>query len=330
VSLFDAIRRKAKESPKRIILPEGEDDRIIEAAKTILERGYAKLILVGRESARARIGSAVAADLEMLDPAKYAGSEALGEAYYRLRKHKGVSLTEAKDAVKNNPVLFAIMQVREGYADGVVAGASHTTPNVLRFALHCLPRDESAGTISGAFLMELPDPAVGEDGVLLFADCAVNPEPNARQLCGITQSSAKTFLQLVGKTPKIALLSYSSKGSARGLSVQRMQEALQKTQEKYPDLIVDGELQLDSAIVPDVARRKCPKSKVAGRANVLIFPNLDAGNISYKLVQRLARARAVGPIIQGFKKACSDLSRGCDVEDIIDAVAVTAVRAETV
>jgi phosphate acetyltransferase len=217
--------------------------------------------------------------------------------------------------------------VRKGAADGFVAGANHTTPDVIRAAIRCLSIDRNIGVISGAFFMEVPDSPYGERGLFVFADCGVNPEPNARQLAGIAASSANLFLKLTGKTPKVAFLSYSSKGSAEGPLVEKMREAVAKAKEISPGLLVDGEFQVDSAIVPEVAALKCAASDVAGRANVLIFPDLNSGNISYKITQRLAKARAVGPILLGFTKPCSDLSRGCYVDDIVDAVAITALEA---
>ncbi len=218
------------------------------------------------------------------------------------------------------------MLVRRGLADGFVAGANHTTADTVRAALRCLRIDKDLAVAAGAFLMEVPDSPYGESGVFVFADCGVNPEPNARQLSGIGVLSARLFEQLVGKQPRVAFLSYSSKGSAEGPLVDKIREAIAKAKDIAPNLSIDGEFQVDSALVPEVARIKCPASDVAGRANVLIFPDLNSGNISYKLTQRLANARAVGPLLMGFTRPCSDLSRGCTVDDIIDAVAITAVR----
>jgi len=246
--------------------------------------------------------------------------------YYELRKLKGVTPEEARKTVLTDYLTFGAMLVKEGVADGFVAGASHTTPDVIRAALRCFSIDRQIGVISGAFLMEVPNCPYGEKGVFIYADCGVNPSPNARQLAGIAVSSATLFQKLVGKRPAVAFLSYSSKGSAEGELVDKMKEAVRRAKEIAPDLLIDGEFQADSAIVPEIAMIKCGDNPVAGKANVLIFPNLDSGNISYKLTQRLANARAVGPLLQGFEKPASDLSRGCNAEDIVDAVAVTSVR----
>jgi phosphate acetyltransferase len=234
---------------------------------------------------------------------------------------------EAAEAVRRDYVTFGAMLTRRGLADGFVAGANHTTPDVIRAALRCLPIDKEIGVVSGAFLMEVPSCEYGANGVFIFADCGVNPNPNARQLAGMAVSSAALFRQLVGETPRVALLSYSSQGSAHGEMVDKVVEAVKIAKAMAPGLALDGEFQADSAIVPEVAKIKCAESDVAGRANVLIFPDLDSGNICYKLTQRLAKARAVGPLLEGFTRPCSDLSRGCNADDIVDAVAITSLRA---
>jgi phosphate acetyltransferase len=219
------------------------------------------------------------------------------------------------------------MLTRAGEADGFVAGASHTTPDVAKAAIYCLGVDERLGTISSSFIMILSDENFGEKGVFLFADCGIVPEPSAKQLAGIAISTAELGRTVLGLSPRVAMLSYSTKDSARGKLVDKVKEATRLVKDLAPDLIVDGELQVDSAIVPEVAQIKNPNGIIKGDANILIFPNLEAGNIGYKLVNRLARARALGPLLQGLNKPCSDLSRGCSVEEIIDCVAVTAIRA---
>jgi len=327
MSIFDTIRSRARSNPKIIALPEHDDERVLEAARIIRDNKIARLLLVGKEHLKQEFTQKGDTGIEVVNPSEYPGIDQLADLYYQLRKHKGMTPQEASQAVRENYLLFSFLLARTGKIDGVVAGASHTTPDVLRMALQTLPRDESIGTISGSFIMELPgNPPLGEQGVFVFADCGVNPDPSPRQLVGIARASALTFRQIVGTTPKVAFLSYSSKGSAEGPTVEKVREAAKKIKEVEPDLLADGELQLDSAIVPEVAKKKCAGSPVAGYANVLIFPNLDAGNITYKIVQRMARARAVGPILQGFTCACSDLSRGCDADDVVDAVAVTALR----
>lgn len=327
MAILERIREKASRDIKTVVLPESDDPRTIAAADEILDRKIARLILVGPPAVREKIRSTNTRDLEVIDPATCPESASFVSEYYELRKAKGTTEEEAREAILANPVNFGAMLVRRGRAVGFVAGANHTTADVIRAALRCLSIDKKIGVVSGSFLMEVPDCPYGERGVFLYADCGVNPEPNARQMAGIAVSSATLFKQLVGVEPVVAFLSYSSKGSAEGPLVDRVREALARAREIAPGLAIDGEFQADSAIVPEIAKAKCPGSPAAGRANVLIFPDLNAGNISYKLTQRLAKARAVGPLLMGFTRPCSDLSRGCDAADIVDAVAVTSVRA---
>jgi len=327
MSFLDQMREKAAKNLKTIVLPESDDPRTIEAVNFILDRGIAKLIVVGPSDVKGKITSKNLKNLEIIDPAVYKDTESFANEYYELRKAKGMTIEEARAAMLKEYVIFGGMLVRRGLADGFVAGANHTTPDVIRAALRCLQIDKMIGVISGSFIMEVPDTPYGEKGVFLFADCGVNPDPNARQLAGIAVSSAQLFEKLVGVKARVAMLSYSSKGSASGPKVDKVTEALARAKEIAPDMYIDGEFQTDSALVPEVAKLKCSESNVAGKANVLIFPDLNAGNISYKLTQRLAKARAIGPLLQGFTKPCSDLSRGCSAEDIVDAVAITAVRA---
>jgi len=249
------------------------------------------------------------------------------EEYYQMYKIKGLDINMVRE-IFDNPLYYAAMMTREGKVDGFVAGASHTTPDVARAAIRCLGVDERISIASSCFIMVVPGCPYGQDGTFVFADCGIIPEPNPRQLACISLSAAELTRKVLDFIPRIALLSYSTKGSAKGKSVEKIAEALGLLKEMAPNLLVDGELQVDAAIVPEVARIKYPGSVLAGEANVLIFPDLEAGNISYKLVQRLAGARAVGPLILGLNKPCSDLSRGCSVEDIVDCVAVTAIRAQ--
>ena len=327
MGFLEETRKKAARNLKTVVLPESDDDRTIEALGQILGEKIARIILIGRNEVKNKIKARNTDLLKIIDPLKYKDLESLISGYYELRKAKGMTPEEARAAVLADPLIFAAMLVRRNDADGFVAGANHTTPDVIRTALRCLQIDKSVGVVSGAFLMEVPDSPYGEKGVFVFADCGVNPDPNSRQLAGIAVSSAKLFRQLVGKKPVVALLSYSSKGSAGGPMVEKVKEAVAKAKEMAPDITIDGEFQVDSAIVPEIAALKCDKGEVAGKANVLVFPDLNSGNISYKLVQRLAGARAVGPFLLGFTKPASDLSRGCSVEDIVDAVAITALRA---
>lgn len=326
MALLDKIRSRASKNPRKIVLPESYDQRTIDAANYILDHAIAKIVLIGEEGIRKKITSENSKDLEVIDPRTCADTEKFISEYYELRKAKGMTPEDARRTMESDYVTFGAMLLRRGMADGFVSGASHTTPDIIRVALRCIPIDKEISVISGAFLMEIPDSPYGEAGVFIFADCAVNPEPNARQLAGIAVSAAALFQQLVGGTPRVAMLSYSSKGSAHGEKVEKVTEAVKMAKNIAPRIIIDGEFQVDSAIVPEVAKIKCPDSEVAGKANVLIFPDLNAGNISYKLTQRLAKARAVGPFLLGFTKPASDLSRGCSWEDIVDAVAITAVR----
>lgn len=309
--IVEDIRQKAKRLKKTIVLPEADEPRTIKAAKIINKEGIAKVVLLGPQD---------------IEPAKL---EQFSTVFYELRKHKGISLEEARETI-NRPLYYAAMLVRQGLADGFVAGASHTTPDVARAAIYCLGVDSRFITASSAFIMAVPDCGYGEEGTFVFADCGIVPEPSAENLANIAISAAELAEQVLEFTPRVAMLSYSTKGSAAGRFIDRVREAKDLVKKMQPSLLIDAELQVDSAIVPEVARIKDPDGKLGGRANVLIFPNLEAGNIAYKLVQRLAKARAIGPILLGLNKPCSDLSRGCEVDDIIDCVAVTAIRARKV
>ena len=306
---INKIRNKAKSSIKTIVLPEAQDGRIREAAAIIAKQGIANAVLLTP------------------DKIKASDKERLIQEFYALRKIKGISQQEAKETLES-PLYYAAMMVRCGLADGFVAGAVHTTPDVVRAAIHCLEVDESMGLASSCFIMVVPDCQYGEEGTFVFSDCGVIPEPNSRQLAYIAITAAELVKKVLDFPPRIALLSYSTKGSSKSKYVDEVREALQTVKQLRPDLLIDGELQVDAAIVPEVAKIKYPASTLGGKANVLIFPDLEAGNISYKLVQRLAKARAIGPLVLGLNKPCSDLSRGCDVDDIVDCVAVTAIRAQ--
>ncbi|RKY31412.1 MAG: phosphate acetyltransferase [Candidatus Omnitrophota bacterium] len=303
------IHQKAKKKNKLIVLPEAQDKRVQQAAQIIQKEKIARVILLDKNN------------LEDNKKKEYA------QVYYELQKHKGISIGDAA-RVLEEPLYYAALMTRSGDSDGFVAGASYTTPNVARAAIYCLGVDERISIASSCFLMYVPDCAYGQEGAFIFADCGIVPEPDARQLACIAISSSELAEEVFGIPPRVALLSYSTKNSAKGKFVDKVKEALDIANKMKPDLMIDGELQVDAAIVPEVARIKDPASKLGGRANVLIFPDLEAGNIGYKLVQRLAGARAVGPLIVGLNKPSSDLSRGCSVEDIVDCVAVTALRAK--
>jgi len=319
--LITSIRQKARANPRRIVLPETEDPRTLQAIDFILRKKIAKVIAIGSGRIKRRIKASNTGLLEIIDPEKSGDTEGLANTYCGLRRHKGMTIEEARRKVRKEHVIFGALLVRLGMADGLVAGASHTTPNVVRTVIHCIPIDRASGVVSSAFVMLVP-----KRDAFLFADCGVNPDPDSNQLAGIAIEAAKLFRQLVRAKPRVAFLSYSTKGSASGPRVDKVVEALKIARGRSPGLLIDGELQADSAISPDVARIKCPGSEIAGRANCLIFPSLESGNIAYKLVQRLTNARAIGPLLMGTTKPASDLSRGCSAEDIIDAVAITSLR----
>lgn len=309
MDLIKEIRKKAKLKLRTIVLPECNDARVKEASQILEQEGIVKPLLLTRDK---------------IDPKE---KERYIYEFFQMRKEKGISL-DAVAKLFEDPLYYAAMMTREGKADGFVAGADHTTSDVARAAIHCLGVDERFSVACSCFIMVVPDCAYGAEGAFIYADCGLIPDPNPRQLACVSIESAELASKLLDISPKVALLSYSTKGSARGKSIDKVTEALALVREMAPDLIVDGELQSDSAIVPEVAEIKCPASPVGGKANVLIFPNLDAGNITYKITQRLANARAIGPLILGLKKPCSDLSRGCSAEDVVDCAAVTAIRAQ--
>lgn len=305
MSRINYIIELAKKNPKRIILPETSDDRIIEAAKRIEKEGIANLV-----------------SIESVD------KEKIVQSFYELQKNRGMTEENARKIVLEDTLYLAAMMVRLGMADSFVAGAAHMTKDVIMAAMQCLGINRSTGTMFGAFLIEVENCPYGEDGFFIFADCAVIPIPSSKQLVRIAIASADLLKSLFNIEPRIAFLTYSSHGSAEGESIDRARAAVTKVREKRPDLAVDGELQLDAAIIPDIQRQKAPESPLEGKANVLIFPSLGAGNITYKAIERLGNAKAVGPALLGLNKPCSDLSRGCSVDDIVATVALTSVRVQ--
>ena len=330
MSFVETMKEKARQNIKTILLPESEDVRVIQAAADVEKEGFAKAVLIGNEENVKKLASDNNIDVSkvtIIDPLKSEKFEEYANKFYELRKAKGMTPEKAKEIMKE-PIYFGTMMVKVGDADGIVSGACHPTAHTLRPALQILKTAPGTKLASAFFLMVTKCPQYGEDGVLVFADSGMNEYPDADGLSEIAISSAKSFKQLVGTEPRVAMLSYSTYGSASSPLTEKVIEATKILKEKAPDLICDGELQLDAAIIPEVAERKAPGSPVAGRANVLIFPDLDAGNIGYKLVQRFGRAEAYGPLCQGIAKAVNDLSRGCSSDDIVGVVAITSVQAQ--
>ncbi len=330
MDLAKEIRQKAALSPKKIVLPEGEEERTIKAAAIILKEGIAHPILLGKKEKIETLAKEYGVSIsgaEIIDPEVSPLREKYAKTYYELRKHKGMTEDKAFELMKD-PLYFGALMVYKGDADGEVAGAINATGDVLRPALQTIKTAPGVSIVSSSMFMILPTTEYGEEGIINFADCAVMPNPTAEELADIAISSAKTFQTLVGKEPRVAMLSFSTKGSAEHELVDKVRKATEIAKQKAPDILIDGELQADAALVPKVGERKAKGSPVAGRANVLIFPDLQAGNIGYKLVERLAGAKTIGPILQGMAKPVNDLSRGCSVDDIVDVVAVAVLEAE--
>ncbi|MBS5926080.1 MAG: phosphate acetyltransferase [Clostridium sp.] len=331
MKLMNKILEVAKADKKRIVLPEGNEERTIVATEEIYKQGYAHPILVGNKEEILNKATALNVDLtgvEIIDPETSENLSKYIEAFYELRKNKGMTMSKAEKIVRD-PLYFGTMMVKLGDADGMVSGAVHTTGDLLRPGLQIIKTAPGVSVVSSFFIMMVPDSVYGEEGMLLFSDCAVNPNPNEDQLAAIAIATAETAKNLCKVEPRVAMLSFSTMGSADHELVSKVRTATEKAKELRPDLLIDGEMQLDAAIVESVASQKAPNSKVAGKANVLVFPDLQAGNIGYKLVQRFAKAEAIGPICQGFAKPINDLSRGCSSEDIVKVVAITAVQAQS-
>ncbi len=329
-SFTQKLKERARQDIKTIVLAEGEDIRTVRAAAIALGEGYAKIIILGDEKKIEEMAGAENLDISkavIINPETSAKAKEYGEKFYEMRKAKGVTPEQAAETVKN-PLYYGVMMVNEGEADGMVAGACNSSANVIRPSLQILKTKPGTKFVSAFFIIVVPDCEYGENGAFVFADSGLNEDPDAEAVSEIAISSAASFKQLVGAEPKVAMLSYSTYGSAKSHLVDKMQLATKLAKEKCPELKLDGELQLDAAIVPSVGKSKAPGSDIAGSANVLVFPNLDAGNIGYKLAQRLAKAEAYGPILQGVKKPVNDLSRGCSAEDIAGVIAITCVQAQ--
>ena len=331
MSFIDGIKERAKQDIKTIVLPESEDERTLRAAAKILEEKTANLILIGEEAMIKADAEKYGVNIDgatIINPETSDKLEEYVNTLYELRKAKGMTPEAAREALLKDRTTFGVMVLKTGGADGLVSGACHSTANTLRPALQILRTAPGAKLVSGFFIMDVPNCEFGYNGTFAFADCGLNQDPDSESLAAIANDTANTFRTLVGAEPKVAFLSHSTKGSAKHPLVDKVVNAVEIAHHQYPDLVCDGELQLDAAIVPSVAASKAPGSPVAGQANVLIFPNLDGGNIGYKLVQRLAKAEAYGPMLQGIAKPVNDLSRGCSWEDIVGVVALTAVQAQ--
>lgn len=330
MAFIDELKDKAKRDIKNIILTESEDKRVLEAAQKVKNQGFANVILIGNEEDANKLAKENNIDIsgiQIINPETSDKFEEYANAFYELRKAKGMTPEKARETMKDN-MYFGTMMVKLGDADGLVSGACHSTANTLRPALQILKTAPGTKLVSAFFLMVVPNCEYGENGIFIFGDSGLVENPNPDELSEIAISSSKSFKQLTGKESKVAMLSYSTYGSAHSELTEKVIEATKLLKEKMPDLICDGELQLDAAIIPEISASKAPGSSLKGEANTLIFPNLDAGNIGYKLVQRLAKAEAYGPLCQGIARPVNDLSRGCNSDDIVGVVAITAVQAQ--
>ena len=330
MSFIESIKHRAKQNIKTIILPEAEDKRVLEAASKVITQGFAKVILIGDKEQVEKDSKENNIDLsgvEIIDIKTSTKKQEYAQKLFELRQAKGMTQEEASKLIEE-PIYFGMMMLKNGEADGLVSGAAHSTSNTLRPALQILKTAPNTKLVSAFFVMCVPNCEYGEHGTFIYGDSGLNQNPNADELSEIAISSAKSFRSLVEAEPKVAMLSYSTYGSAKSELTEKVIEATKLVKEKAPDLLVDGELQVDAAIIPEVSKSKAPGSPIEGNANVLIFPDLNAGNIGYKLTQRLAKAEAYGPLCQGIAKPVNDLSRGCSADDIVGVVAITAVQAQ--
>ncbi len=330
MNFLEQISERAKKDIKTIVLPESSDIRTIKAAAMVQEQGLAKIVLVGKEQEIKKLaGDLDISKATIVDPETSDKFEEYAQAFYEMRKAKGMTIEKAREVIKDE-LYWGVMMVKMGLADGMVSGAIHSTADTLRPALQILKTAPGTKLVSAFFVMVVPDCEYGSDGVFVYSDSGLVENPNADELSEIAIASAKSFKSLVQQEPKVAMLSYSTYGSAKSVLTEKVIEATKLAKEKAPDLMLDGELQADAALVPSVGKSKSPGSPVAGQANVLIFPDLNCGNIAYKLTQRLAKAEAYGPVTQGIARPVNDLSRGCSAEDIVGVVAITAVQAQNI
>lgn len=326
--IIDKLIEKAKQTKKTICLPETDDIRVLKAAN--IASSFADIILIGNENNINELASKNNINLnniKIINPETSELTNILIEKFYEIRKHKGLTLKEAREIITNDYLYFGDMLVYTDYADGLVAGGTHSSSDVLRAALQTVKTAPNSKIVSSFFLMELDNKELGSNGIFIYSDCGMIQNPTSEELVNIAYSSAETFKLLVEDTPKIAFLSHSTNGSSKHPDVEKVRNAVKMFKETYPDIIADGDLQLDAAIVPSITKSKYPESHIQGDANILIFPDLDAGNIAYKITERMANAKAYGPITQGIKKPINDLSRGCNYEDIVGAIAITCNQA---
>ena len=333
MTFIDAMKEKARKDIKNIVLPEADDVRVLKATEMVLNEGFANIMLIGDTDEiknLAKENNINIDGVQIINPLTSTKLRKYSDDLYELRKAKGMTIEQAQELLKTNSRYFATMMVKSGDADGFVSGANHPTSDTLRPALQILKTAPNTKLVSAFFVMVVPECDYGENGIFVFADCGLNEYPDAEALSEIAISSAESFKELVGKEPKVAMLSYSTMGSAHSPLTEKVVEATKLLKSKKPDLIRDGEIQLDAAIIPEIAERKSPNSPLKGESNILIFPDLDAGNIGYKLTQRFGKAEAYGPLCQGISKAVNDLSRGCSSSDIAGVVAITAVQAQNI
>jgi len=333
MNLLESIKEKARKNQQRIVLPESDDERTLQAAEIIIEENLAQVILLGNkeriEADAERLGLKKLGKAEIVDPKSHAKKESYIQLMLELRKSKGLTYEEASRLIED-PLYLGTLIIKAGDADGEVAGAKNATGDVLRPAFQYVKTLPGISVVSGAFLMILKDKEFGDDGLMVFADCAVHPDPTERELAEIAVATARTTKAIAGIEPRVAMLSFSTKGSAKHAMVDKVVNATRIAKEMAPDIQIDGELQADAAIIEAIGKSKAPGSPIAGKANVLVFPDLQSGNIAYKLVQRLAHAEAVGPVLQGMAAPINDLSRGCSVSDIVNLVAITANQSQKV
>lgn len=333
MTFIDTMKEKARKDIKNIVLPEADDVRVLKAIEMVLNEGFANIILIGDTDEiknLAKENDIKIDGVQIINPLTSTKLRKYSDDLYELRKAKGMTIEQAQELLKTNSRYFATMMVKSGDADGFVSGANHPTSDTLRPALQILKTAPNTKLVSAFFVMVVPECDYGENGIFVFADCGLNEYPDAEALSEIAISSAESFKELVGKEPKVAMLSYSTMGSAHSPLTEKVVEATKLLKSKKPNLICDGEIQLDAAILPEIAERKAPNSPLKGKSNILIFPDLDAGNIGYKLTQRFGKAEAYGPLCQGISKAVNDLSRGCSSSDIAGVVAITAVQAQNI